>query len=383
MAQSGTEHGAIPLIAVGGPVGLAAALFLKRDGMATRVAERAEVRSPFSRALAVNPRTMEILEPTGVTAKMLALGLPMRGARMWRGEKTVAELSFKSLRSKYPFMLALSQSVTERLLEEALLAAGGSVERGVELIHCRNAADHVEVELRPAAENAAQRHVCPWLLAADGAHSTVRSEVGIDFTGSSFERPWFLADLPLETSLPDDLAHAFFLDEGGFVFCVRVVEDRNRPSPDGPMWRVIGNFPDPLERLPSSRPAGPPVWSSSFHIAHRIVACMQEGHVYFAGDAAHIHSPIGARGMNLGIEDAWVFSRLAASGGLDRYDAMRRPIDRNVVVQVERLSRLARGESALSRLLRRFILPRAVQIGMFRDRMMSKLTGLDHRLPTA
>src|SRR4051794_4983941 len=139
----------LPLIAGAGPVGLAAALFLARDGTPVRVIDRANRPSPHSKALAVNPRTLEILEPSGLTEKIIALGLPIRGARFWRGGDVLIDLSFDGLRHKYPFMVALSQRVTERLLAEALAAAGGRVERGVELAGCRNVAGGgVEADLR-------------------------------------------------------------------------------------------------------------------------------------------------------------------------------------------------------------------------------------------
>lgn len=89
--------------------------------------------------IAVNPRTLEILEPTGVTEKMLALGMPMRGVRFSQRSKPAREILFKGqVRHKYPFLLALSQATTERLLAEAFEKAGGRIERRIELIACRN-----------------------------------------------------------------------------------------------------------------------------------------------------------------------------------------------------------------------------------------------------
>jgi 2-polyprenyl-6-methoxyphenol hydroxylase-like FAD-dependent oxidoreductase len=140
----------------------------------------------------------------------------------------------------------------------------------------------------------------------------------------------------------------------------------------------MGNVPGPVERLMLARPAGAPLWVSSFHISHRINARLQENNIYFAGDAAHVHSPIGARGMNLGIEDAWVFSELIRRRAASRYGELRKKIDERVVKRIELLSRVARGESVLSRFVRSVILPHSVDIGSVHDRFVATVTGLDH-----
>jgi 2-polyprenyl-6-methoxyphenol hydroxylase-like FAD-dependent oxidoreductase len=368
-----------PLIVGAGPVGKAAALFLARQGIATRLIDSADAPSPYSKALAVNPRTLEILEPSGVTERMLALGRPMRGGRFWSGDRLIAEVSFTTLRHKYPFMLALSQATTERLLEDALLQAGGSVERQVALATCQNADDHVEAEIKHAPGDRVEQVRCSWLLAADGAHSAVRHALAVDFAGSTFAQPWYLADLPLETSLADDCAHIAFLHGFGFVFAIPVIDDQLRTNP--PLWRVLANVENPAAHLPHSRAAGEAVWTSTFRISHRINAHLQVGNVAFAGDAAHIHSPVGARGMNLGIEDAWVFSRLVVAGQRERYEALRRPVDELVVKRVARVSRVVRGESLASCMLRQFVARVLSKVTPLRRQVLAVVTGLDHALP--
>lgn len=375
------ETSAQPLIVGAGPVGLAAALFLARDGVLVRIIDSAAGPSANSKALAVNPRTLEILEPTGITEQMLSIGKPIRGGRFSRGQHVLGEFNLQGLHHKYRFMLALSQATTARLIEAALSRLGVRVEWGLGLLHCRQGADAVEADLCPANGGPPHTVRCPWMLAADGAHSTVRHKLGIPFEGTSFHNEWHLADLPLKTSLAEDLAHVYFLDEGGFLFLIRVVDERDKEPGADRIWRVIGNVPDLVGRLVDAKPAGPVVWASSFHISHRINATLEQGRVYFAGDAAHVHSPIGARGMNLGIEDAWVFSRLLKTGRLSEYDRLRRPVDRRVVRQVELLSRLVQGESRLSRLLRSTALPLLMRTSLFRRRMIQTVTGLDHPLP--
>ena len=225
-----------PLIVGAGPVGLGAALFLARAGISVRIVDMAARPSPQSKALAVNPRTLEILEPTGVTERMLAIGLPIRGGRFWRDEKPLAEFSFERLQHRYPFMLALSQATTERLLDEALKTAGVIVERGTGLVACCEESGSVVAELKHP-DGGMETVKCPWLLAADGAHSTARSQMGVAFPGDSFPTLWHLADVRLATALEGNRAHIIFLDGGGFVFLVRVIDETSKDAPGDPLWR--------------------------------------------------------------------------------------------------------------------------------------------------
>jgi len=144
---------------------------------------------------------------------------------------------------------------------------------------------------------------------------------------------------------------------------------------------VICNHPEPLSRLELAEQIGPPVWTSSFRISHRICSRLAMGNVYFAGDAAHIHSPMGARGMNLGLEDAWVFAELVRTNRVSEYDKLRRPVDARVVRRVELMTRFIMAESPFIQFMRQFLLPALTKIPVFRRRMIATLSGLDHELP--
>lgn len=378
----------MPLIVGAGPVGLAAALFLANRGVRARIIDQAREPSHWSKALAVNPRTLEILDSSGVTAKLLAMGKRIDGAQLWRNGRVAASITFEGLEQKHPFMLALSQAATERMLEAALAEVGVGVERGVKMVDCRTTESGVEAVLEGTGAGVGltgrgpdQRTITvPWMLAADGAHSAARERLGVEFLGSTFPAQWHLADAPLHTGLAEDRAHVILLQDGEFLFLLCVIDPGLSATAD-PLWRILGNRPAPLSRIPEfvGRATGAPVWESSFRIAHRVNARMAEGRVYFAGDAAHVHSPIGARGMNLGIEDAWVLAHLAAEGRLDRYDALRQPVDHSVVKRIELLSRIVTSGGGVLSLVRRF-LPNLAGTSAFRAQMVAALTGTDHPL---
>ena len=310
---------------------------------------------------------------------MLGLGMPIRGVRFSQCGQKPREILFKGqVHHRYPFILGLSQATTERLLAEALEEAGAKIERGVELIGCRNEAGSVQAELRQCSNDSHETVFAPWLLAADGAHSTARKTLNIDFSGSSFEKPWHLADLPLSVPFEEDMGHVFFLDGDRFVFFIRVIDDINESPKQNPIWRVISPQKDSLGELENVKPAGPPVWESDFQVSHRINRHLQVGNVFFAGDAAHIHSPIGARGMNLGLEDAFVFSRLVRSGKMTRYEALRKKVDERIVRKIELLSRTVMGKTTIARLVRFALLQWLIPTPLFRGQFLRTVTGLDH-----
>lgn len=401
------------LIAGAGPTGLAAALFLAERGIRARVVDRTSAPAPGSRALAVNARTLRLLEGTGVTEELLARGR-VRAASLWRPGRRVARIDLSRVRDRYAFMLIHPQSGTEALLAEAVEACGVSMERGValeavEVLRSRPG-DGVGEEAtgEGTGTGGAGVTLSRWgrasgdgdgsrvgagdgsptgrgtpgvereevevdvLLGADGARSTVRREAGIGFPGSAYEEPWWLYDLALETPLPPDEVHIFLLDDGAMLVA-RV---------DGEVWRVAGTAPGRLERLPAGTVPGAVSWESEFRVAHRVAERFRKGPLFLAGDAAHIHSPTGGRGMNLGIEDAWVFAALAAEGRLSDYERLRRPVVRKVVREVERRSEISR-RGSLSGRVARVLAPVFGAVAGFAAPAIGRwLLGLDHDVET-
>lgn len=362
------------LIAGAGPTGLAAALFLADRGRSVRIIDKAEAPARNSRAQVINPRSLELLEPTGVADRLCSAGRALGGVRFYDGWSELGHLDFADLHPRFP-MVVLPQARTEAILAEALSARNLRVERGSELVGNLERDDGVSADVRTAGSR--ETLSASLLLAADGAHSPTRERLGIGFEGSGFPESWPLYDIRLDTPLDIRHAHVSFV-ERGLVFLLQI-------SPG--IWRVFGDVPEPLDHLPPSSQTGDIIWRSSFHISHRIAEREACGRVVLAGDAAHIHSPVAARGMNLGIEDAAAFAEAvdrALHGerhAIEAYAEARHRVHRSVVRRIERLTFAARGRPALVGALRDILFPAMTGIAPLARAMLRLVSGLDHTAP--
>ena len=360
------------LIVGAGPTGLASALFLSERGVRVRIVDKAPVATTTSRAQVVNPRSLELLAEVGVTDRILAEGRVVTAVKFYEDWAPVAEIDYRELPSPYR-LTVLPQARTEALLAEALAARGVVAERGLAFETLVQGESHVMASLK-RADGGVETVTVPLLLAADGAHSRVRDAIQVSFEGNVFPEPWPLYDVELDCPLDLDSAHVSLV-RGGLVFMLAI-----RPG----LWRVFGDVDNVLERVPAGTVVGKIAWESSFHIADKVAGAQAVGRVALAGDAAHIHSPVGARGMNLGIEDAWVYAACAegARNGdasrIEDYARLRRPVHTRVVARMDRLTTLARGRPRWVEVLRNSLLPAVAGFGPAARMIREFVSGLDH-----
>jgi len=343
---SGKPAGSV-LVAGAGPVGLVLASELARRGVAVRVVDAAQAPSqpPQSRAVLIWPRTLELLRGIGAAQQLAAIGhrldaIAYRSDGRLLGRVRVGRLPD----TPYPYALTLPQYATEQVLLESLQACGGRVERGtvVEKVTMGAVSTRADVLLRHADGTA--EHVTPaWVVGADGAHSAIRKELGIAFEDDSVDVTFGIADAPVTGPVERDTLHYCYTPDGaigvvplpGGLFRIAVSIPHRDPA-DPPPASV---FADALRRLaPGLGHLGEPQWTGSFRVRCRIAKSFRHGRVFLAGDAAHVISPAGGQGMNLGIQDAvnlgWKLAAVSRSTMppdiLDTYQTERRAAARRV-----------------------------------------------------
>ena len=332
------------LVVGAGPTGLAAAIEAARHGLSVRVVEARAGRSQLSRALVVHARTLEAFADMGVAGAVRAAGVPFAALNVTPVIGAPAlRIDLEHLAwgdTRYPYWLAIPQCETERCLEARLAALGVGVEWRTSFAGLVDRGDHVEARI--VADGAAQVCRARWLIGCDGGHSAVREAAGIGFAGAALDRTFVLADAIGAPGLPDDEG-AVVLARDGVMFVV--------PMPEPGRWRIIAHlarhpadarveidaaFVDRLfERRMGVRFGARDLrWTSQFRIKQGVAASYRAGRVFLAGDAAHLHSPVGGQGLNTGVQDAHALvwrialatrARPDHDALLGSYEAERRP----------------------------------------------------------
>jgi 2-polyprenyl-6-methoxyphenol hydroxylase-like FAD-dependent oxidoreductase len=362
------------LVVGAGPTGLTLAAQLAQYGTRLRFIDRQLDRVHESRALGVQPRTLEVLAGLGVTDELVDRGNQAVRLQMHFGRRVVPVRLFDIGidDTAYPYLLFVSQAETERIIGKHVTSRGVNLERGVELTEIVQTGRCVSCRLRHRngrKETLNARYV----VGCDGAHSTVRDQAGIAFEGSAYPQTFVLADLEAEGIEPD-WAHAFISANGILFFF---------PLGVPTTWRILAMRPRADE--PTVEPAvtlaevqalidgytttrvrvRDPVWMTNFRLHNRGAAHYRAGRVFLAGDAAHIHSPAGAQGMNTGIQDAinlgWklalVSAGLADPRLLDSYEPERAPVGRMVLRFTDRAFTVATSRRPVVRFARTQLAP--------------------------
>ncbi|MFD6886277.1 FAD-dependent monooxygenase [Streptomyces sp. NPDC059957] len=340
------------LVVGAGPAGLTAATGLLQQGVAVRVIDKAERPNPHAKAITLWPRALEALHRLGAAEEILDRGLALHAQNYHSGGKQVARLTFRKVGdTRFPFAVALPQQQTEEALRHRFEELGGRIEFGVRLASLSQDAGGVTAGVRLGEEASEIR--AGWVIGADGAHSAVRSSIGVGYEGETYPQQFLLSDGPCETSLAPDEAH-YFMTAKGVLVVVGMPGGNFRVftslAPDAAVSEDVRSevqqaaserCPVPIELTGEHR-------TGVFRVHRKVADRFRTDRVLLIGDAAHIHSPAGGQGLNTGIEDgatlAWRLASVVRDEAplrtLDRWEDERRAVARSVLDDTDLQTRL-------------------------------------------
>ena len=387
------------VIVVGaGPTGLALAGELAMAGVRCRILEQRSRDANITRAFAVHARTLELLDARGLAEEVLRRGIRLSEIQGLPG----ATMDLRQLPSRYPMLLIAPQNATESVLAARVARLGVRVERGVAVTGLDQ--DGERVQLHVSGDRGPETAEARYVVGCDGAHSRIRELLGVGFVGEQYATHIMLADAqlsapPAETLFgrnnADGLVVVVPFGDGWFRV---IVWDRQREQV--PIAEPVTEIElrDALHRIAGTDLGmGPPRWSTRFVSERRQAERYRVGRAFLAGDAAHVHSPLGGQGMNTGIQDAmnlgWkLAAALHGTGGedlLDSYQAERHPTGRQVLRMTDAFNRLVLGRSRLAMSARQTAMRLVVSLAPARRVLLGRLSGIgiaysrgvrDHRL---
>jgi 2-polyprenyl-6-methoxyphenol hydroxylase-like FAD-dependent oxidoreductase len=298
-----------------GPTGLSLACQLARYGIDFVILEQHGGVTPYSKALGVHARTLEIYEQVGLAQSAVEQGAIAGKARLLKGGEVRAEMDLSNLGkglSPYPYVLFLEQSKNEQLLYDFLRRDGKTVRWQTELESFSQTEEKVTAQVK-TADGKSQRIEAQYLVGCDGPKSLVRHTLGLEFAGSTFDRMFYVADVRIDWNLRHDAFHVCLLKDSLLVFF---------PLKGDRRYRIVGTFPEEFskdegevlyaeieqrirEEVDLKLDVRDVEWFSTYKVHSRHASQFFAGRCFLAGDAAHIHSPVGAQGMNTGIQDGY------------------------------------------------------------------------------
>jgi 2-polyprenyl-6-methoxyphenol hydroxylase-like FAD-dependent oxidoreductase len=386
------------LVVGAGPTGLMLANWLAKLGIAMVLADGKSGPTRESRALGLQSRSLEIYDQLGLAEAVVADSTRARRLYLGYEAKMFGMLPIgRFARGLTPFegITFYEQSKNEQLLADSLSVLGTGILWNHRLSALDTAPDGQGVSALLTGPDGEVEVRARYCVGTDGGSSTVRGLRGIPFEGVTNPATFYVADATKVRGLaPDginvrpgteDFLLGFPMGGDAHVRLIGTVRDTSGQT-------LLTSEPNPLteaevrERLARVYGVayGPSAWFATYRVHHRIAARFRDGAVFLAGDAAHVHSPVGAQGMNTGLQDAHnlafkladVLRGRASESYLDRYEAERRPVARRLVATTDRLFGFVTSVNPLARAVRRGLMPVLAPVAAFlapRTRRASRL----------
>ena len=383
----------VPVLIVGaGPTGLTMALELNRYGIPVRIIDKQIKPVVHSNALAVQTRTLYAWDDMGLLPDAIAAGHKIKGLYLYSNQKKLARINLALLKGKMHFVLGLSQHKTEKMLIAHLREKNIVVEMEVSIVDLQEKANGTRVVLQNKEGNKEELDT-QWLIACDGGHSFIREKLGIPFIGKELPQHFVLADAEVKTDLEKDEGQFFISAKGVFMFLPfdakysRIIAEVSRDPvlKDAKTLTYAQVKQLALEFCSKKLEISEPIWTSGFWVHENMIANYRHTNIFFAVDAAHIHSPAGGQGMNTGIQDAYNFAwklALVVKGKaqetlLDTYQAERYPIGKIILQRTTFLTNIITTQNYFLRHVRNFIIFYISKLPFLQKKIVNTLSQLN------
>ncbi len=339
------------LIVGAGPVGLFCANELNRHGLTCRIIDKKSHISEKSKALGIHIRTLDVLQDTGFIKEILMQGHPVEGVVFNSNGTILVTITFADIEANRHFLIDLPQDKTEAILYQSLGQKGINVEWETELTDVTQSPTEITATIKKS-NNKIELFNANWLIACDGAHSTVRHKLNAEFKGDKYQKAWWLADLLIDWDVSDKHM-SLYINNRGPLACFPMGDKRYRLVMTAPEGSTADPTLDDIvqefkQRSSDAAILTNPIWLSQFTIHHRQIQQYRYDRIFFAGDAAHIHSPMGGQGLNTGIQDIYnlVWKLALVEKGkakpelLNSYHEERFPVGHAVLKKTDKMTRL-------------------------------------------
>lgn len=372
------------LIVGAGPCGVALAIELQRRNVPyTLIDQKTEV-SPHSKALALFPRSLEILDAMGIVEDFLGHGRRIEGLRLYNKDEYVTGVNFSHLDTPYPFALFIPQNTIETLLRKRLQELGGAIHSGVQLIAYEDKRAVIEKDGQLEYWNP------QYIMGCDGARSKVLDSLRIPCQRKIIQQPFTLFDLEFDQDVDQSHLCLFFHDDAMYPLF---------PFPDNRHFRIISTtssnehleIPDKYYTiLPPGTKVSRIIWSSSFQLHPRLASKMQDQNAFLLGDAVHSISPLGGQGLNTALQDAFnlgwkiadVHHKRASVCLLKTYHEERHPIAKGLFEATSGMTKLVANKHTWVKKLLFAVMTKLLQLRKFKAAMVNNLTELAVKYPS-